>query len=347
MAFNTKLYQVIKALSDANLWDDFDIDEFIALQLPMNRDPVFVTLMEDRDSKGIIIYRDYADLSYVYELNRYFANKLDSYFYNQSCIAIFFEDREDITPESYRRIKESGITFRGRKKWPVILDFKPDYETVLLSKYDEEWLFYVLDAFLETAEYYIEEGIVNTDVIDQGLVEFGREYFIDGTFENKPFSIPNFVRSGVTEQTYSVSPVLITQFELLRAKGLPQNKKIWELKVERVEDLTKDDFEERAFYPTAYALVDTMLEEVIDIALFKPEDDEIVQRGVFRIILNHGYRPGAIYVQNEYYNRVVAILGELFKALEIEVEKVDFLPVTTNIERAIDLSSLFEIFLDD
>lgn len=347
MPFDTKLYQVIKTLSDANLWDYFNTDEFIALQLPMNRDPVFVTLMEDENIKSIIIYRDYADLSYVYELNRYFDNEPDSYFYTQSCIVIFFENREDIDPESYRRIKESTITFRGKKRWPEIIDFKPDYEPELLYKYDEEWVFYVLDAFLETVKYYTEKDISNTNAINQGFIELGREYFIDGTFKNKSFSIPDFVRSGVTEQTYGVLPVLITKFELLRAKNLPQNTNIWELKAERIEDLTKDDFEERAFHPTAYALVDSILQEVIDIALFKPEEDEIVQRGIFRIILNHGYRPGAIYIQSEYYNRVVAILGELFKALEIEVKKVDYLPATTNIERTIELSSLFEIFLKD
>lgn len=342
---SSDVFETLKTLRQTDLWDYFDESDLVAIQLPKHRDPSFISLFEEEDSVGISIYRNYADVSYIFELSKQLLTHGQVYDYDMSVITIYFENREDISNESYRRIKASGTKFRGKKQWPQIIDFHPDYEPMLLETADYAWLQDILLAFLDVAENIMMHDVF-AHIDENRAVYPGRQYFMDKHYEDRLFTLPDYVLRGITEQTYDIKPVLVTHFEILRLKSLPQAETVWELKVEKSGQLAKEKDNERGFYPLACALVDCSMEQAIDIAVFRPDDDEIIQRALLRILISYGYRPSQINVVSRYYYRMSALLGEFFKQVGIKIHAVDELTVTPLVEKHYEIPSLF-YFLDD
>jgi hypothetical protein len=77
---------------------------------------------------------------YLGMLNRPYSSEEQDKMLVQNCLMASFENRNDLSARDLKVIKELGLTFRGRKKWPYFRRFKPGHPPWYLTKGEAEFL---------------------------------------------------------------------------------------------------------------------------------------------------------------------------------------------------------------
>src|SRR5699024_3218234 len=94
-----------------------------------------------------------------------------------------YENRLDLDKEAYQRIKSSGIPFRGKKTWPVFVDYCPGYYPYPIEKADERMLIDVMEKLLETAKAFRKKlAFYETERVNHEILL--RTYHKDGSYED-------------------------------------------------------------------------------------------------------------------------------------------------------------------
>src|SRR5699024_5011060 len=130
---------------------------------------------------------------------------------NHSCLALLFIDREELTPVEYKRVKASGVTFRGKKAWPVFSEYTLGYVPGEVAQTDQQLLCDILfqltseENFKQRAQRYKEK-----------LNDFQLPYKIyreDGQMEELVYSLPIDKITGAIRDDKKVEPILVSPFE--------------------------------------------------------------------------------------------------------------------------------------
>gem|GEM_PF-1977196 len=85
-------------------------------------------------------------------------------FYRQNMISIAFEDRIDLDEVAYEQIKSLGLTFRGKKQWPVFQRHQPGVVPDLLEDQAEiKLVTIILEQLKVILQQFKEESLVFED----------------------------------------------------------------------------------------------------------------------------------------------------------------------------------------
>ena len=101
------------------------------------------------------------------------------FIFSQKCLLVSFEDREALTSEDRKIIKELGIKFRGRNEWPIFRNYTPGYFPWFITAAECRFLTDILKQATYVALKCKEEGkdFLETEskckYIDS---EYGHEY---------------------------------------------------------------------------------------------------------------------------------------------------------------------------
>lgn len=334
----TKLFALAKDLYKEKIWEDYWDTDVLAIQLPDREEPIFVSILgKTEENFGLLIYRNLKELAYLFETMAS-TDEWDSFklLLLQSCLAINYEDREDLTKEEYQMVKASGIPFRGRKAWPVFMDYQPGYYPDNPSQKELTWLTSVLRKILETAKDFRTK----TDFYEKEDYDFQflmREYKQDGTFEDGLFDVPEEILQGVSPDIIGRQPVLLSEFEIMRAKQTPMKNIAWEMDLEQVDiPVEVEEGEERPFFPSILMVVDPTEQAIVDTDVVKEEEVEHLQRKVLQMFLSVNVRPNEIFVEVGKEPQVTAYFWELFHELGIRMTVVNYLPVISSIKERLN-----------
>lgn len=317
-----RLFSIIKKCYHEKFWESFDDAQLIALQLPKEKEPLFISIMgSSGDPYGFLIYRGYKQLAYLYQaLNEPTEDGLPL---QQNCLAIYFEDRENLKAPEYQRIKKSGITFRGRKAWPIIVDFTPGYLPSIFRDTHHLWLIHGLECLYDTAKAFRQDmSRYDREEIEQFIAFPGRTYDTDRKHEDRLFKVPSIYRQGINKESFGRYSLTLSDFEILRAQKLPSKAGRWEMDILPIQvptDLGENNqVLDRPFYPFLFILADPTEQDILSLQLLKADDVEEFQRSFVHLMINKDYRPQSISIKDSKQRvYLYAYFSKLFEHLEI------------------------------
>lgn len=345
-----RLFSIIKKCYDANFWDFLDSSQLIVIQLPQEKEPIFIsTIGQETKARGFLIYRGYKQLAYLYQaLNK--AKNDHSYLgpVQQNCLAIYFENREILSKEEYQRIKSSHIPFRREQEWPVLVDFKPGFLPVPYEESDFLWLIHALEKFFDTAQDFIDNlSIFDKEEVVNFTAFIGRQYGYDGQYKTKLFEVPQAYREGTFPDCVGRHPIYVSRFEILRAKQVPVKRTIWELDLHQVRTPTekrKKGFGvSHPYYPLLFIVADEATQESLYLDLIKKDDVAAFQRNLVRLFIKNNVRPTAISIHKKDDSMYAqSYFEEILKELDIDLHIRESLPIIEYIKEALNKISLIE-----
>lgn len=325
-----QLYILAKQLYEENFWDDYSKTDLIAIQLPTRKEPVVVSVLgKNQHNFGFLFHRNLEELACFFEATikinqQEFSSMLDV-IQVQHCLSLEFEDRMIISEEEYQLIKKSGVSFSGKKSWPVFIDYFPGYHPTIMEESERPLVIEIMEKLLETGKDFREN--LSCEKKNKNSAEIlMRTYQNDGSYVDGLFILPTTVLKGVS-QLKKTAPVLLTSFEMKRVSGQKMGSSIWELDIDFINKPVVSSNGKRSYFPIVLLIVDSEENTIICNEFFKPGDSEAIQRFLIQLILSKSRRPPTIVVHKKQHYRVARYLESLLINLEIELVPIQKLPM--------------------
>lgn len=323
-----QLYSLVKQLYQANFWKDYWDNDIIGIQLPKRKDPVFISVLGKAEQNfGFLIYRDLEELSYYFEMStRAEYDSAMEMLQVQKCIAINFEDRQEIPKEEYEKIKASSITFRGKKAWPVFTDYKPGYYPVTLNESDVPFLIAVFEKLIETANAF-RTSLDFYEKEQESYEILMRTYKTNGSYKDGLYVVPEVILEGLSASKTEYATIKLTDFEMKRVNNQKMKHSVWELDIDFVGVPVVPPNGGRPIFPSLLIVADAENGEVICSEFINLRDVEKIQRFMIQLILAQNGRPPKIVVQANRHVKIASYLENLLTALDIELIPIQKLPL--------------------
>lgn len=332
-----RLFQLAKQYHEAALWEDYWDTDLLALKLPYQEEPAFLSVMGKNEGQyGFLFYRNLDELSYYFEMIKQvqqtdFEEPLE-FLLLQNGFALNFEDRLDLPKEDYEKVKDSGVTFRGKKAWPIFRDYKPGFYPIDIKEEDFPFVTELMEKFLLMAEDYRLQ-LDDYDLEENESRLFLRTYSEDGSYEDGWFDIPTSTIKGVSEQSFPKEPIRVTEFELRRANNLKTGSSVWEMELNYVPLPVESPEYGRPRFIVMFMMVDAKDAQVVSNELVEFEKVEDIQRIFLKTLIAHNIKPPTVVVNVSRYSRILSIFGTLLNELGIELNPIYKLPLISAIQK--------------
>lgn len=326
-----QLYSLVKKLYQAGFWEDYWDNDIIGIQLVGYKEPVFISVLgKSEQNFGFLIYRNLEELSYFFETRkraefREFSSVMEM-LQTQKCISLHFEDRQKIPKEEYKKIKASGITFRGKKAWPVFTDYKPGYYPFTIEENDVPFLIAIFEKLMETARDF--RASLQVYEKEQEIYEvLMRSYKTDGSYKDGFYVVPKAIVEGIVDNEINYATIKLTEFEMKRANTQKMEHTIWELDIDFVGVPVVAPSGGRPIFPCLLLVADSQKGELICSEFIKPQNIEKIQRIVLQLIVVQNGRPPKIVIDADRYVKIATYLERMLTALDIELVPIQKLPL--------------------
>lgn len=344
MKEGTKIFQLAKELYQASFWEDYWDTDILALQFPDRVEPVFVSIVGKNDGNyGFLFYRTLEELSYYFELMkqtqlRDLETPLD-FLLLQKGISLMYENRLDLEKEDYDQIKNSNVVFRGKKSWPVFIDYKPGFYPDDIDPSEISLVMNVMEKLLKMGnDFRSKLDVYNADEIKESI--FLRTYKKNGEYTDGLFAIPESVLNGLAEVMFEKQEIKITDFEVRRSEHLKVGSSIWELELNHVTVPLENEAIERPRFPVMLMVVDAKSTEVVIGEMIEFDEIEQIQRLFLKALLSRNVKPPTVVVNILRYQQIKGILGKLLDKLGIELMPIYKLPLISVVQK--DMLDFFD-----
>ena len=124
-----QLYEVAEHIYKAEPWEYLYDSERITMLLPGRDEPVYIIVMgAAEETYGIGIYPGYDAISRIEKLAESDSPTANlSFAFEQNCINLYFGNRDELEKRDHNIIKELGLKFRGKNRWPYFRSMKPGF----------------------------------------------------------------------------------------------------------------------------------------------------------------------------------------------------------------------------
>ena len=242
---------------------------------------------------------------------------------NQNCLMCSFEDRSTLTSEELKQIKDLGLSFRGKKQWPIFCRYEPGFFPWYINKEECIFLTHALKQILIVSRD-ISDGKLEIDT-DNGetILRYSQEQ--NGKLEWYNKKVPLMV------PIVSYSPVEITDELLIyriKKAGRKRNL-ILQADICYFPAPVQNSKNERPYYPRIFLLLDKQSGLAIRYKMFDIRDDDvhICLNELVSFCMEQGV-PGEIIVRGE---AMETILDDFCNKTNVKLTVVDRLPDIDNI----------------
>lgn len=232
----------------------------------------------------------------------------------QNCLMCSFEDRNLLTNEDRKQIKELGLSFRGRNAWPMFRRYEPGYfpwyineeECVLLTHALRQTLIVAKDLLAGRQKLDKEHG--------KTIVRYSEEK--DGKLEWHSKEMEMGIPS-VSYGKFKVNDEVLFQ-KLKKSAG--RGDICLQIDTSYMSSAVQDKKGERPYYPRLYLAVEPESGLAIDYETYgnSRDDVKVVLNKVINFCLERGF-PKEIQIRGE---RMSAILGDFCEKAGIPLKKV-------------------------
>ncbi|MCA9765256.1 MAG: hypothetical protein KC455_02435 [Carnobacterium sp.] len=333
-----QLYLLAKKLYKEKLWNDYLKTDLIAIQLANRKEPIIISVLGQTDQNyGFLFYRNLEELACFFEAaireKQQNSRTMPDVIHLQSGLSLEFKDRGAISEEEYRLTKDSGVSFRGKKSWPIFVDYFPGYLPSTTDESDNTLLIEVMEKLVETAKDFKKKLAIYKEKKQLSEILI-RTYQENDIYTDSLFKLPKNVMKG-TSQFKKMAPILLTSFEMKRVSSQKIGSSIWEIDIDFMNSPVVSIQGERPFFPLALLIVDSEESEIICSEFFKPGDSETIQRLMIQLILSENKKPPKIVVNTGQYYRVARYLENLLINLEIELVPIQKLPMLSAFKKGL------------
>ena len=247
--------------------------------------------------------------------------------HSQKALLASFEDRRDLSPEDVKTIRSLGLTFRGKKSWPQFRHYLPGYFPWFLDARQSTFLSIALEQALDFLPR-IRQNRLCLPRLNSGCIlvrksskdENGQIHWHDETL---PFAEP---KTPAEDQ-----PVLFTidevGLERIRKKAT-RNDEIWEIGCEYAPMPAQDKRDERPYFPKMLLVLDQASGLVLTSDLKNPDGyEQNFQNHLIKMMAEIAVIPRGFLVAQR---KAFEIVEPIAKALEINLERIDRLPLFTD-----------------
>jgi hypothetical protein len=155
-----KLYGLMGRVKELKPWEKLWDTEQILIELPGRAEPVLCSVIgRGGESFGILVYPGFESiLSFLRMADEESDNPFVVLGY-QDCIICQLGRRDELFPEERERLKELGISFRGKHDWVYFRRVKPGRQPWHITGGDADLLIEVLDRFIDAYSAFAGGGL--------------------------------------------------------------------------------------------------------------------------------------------------------------------------------------------
>jgi hypothetical protein len=164
-----KLCALMGRVKELKPWEKLWDTDFVLIEFPDQEEPVLCSVMgKEEYSFGIAVYPGFASIMSLFRmLDSESENPLVFLGY-QDCLLCHLGQRDELFPEERARLKELGISFRGKHDWVYFRKAVPGYSPWYINSKDADILIEVLTRFIDA--YTSFEGGLKVNFEDDQII---------------------------------------------------------------------------------------------------------------------------------------------------------------------------------
>ena len=151
-----RLYQAMIEIKKMAPWGYFEESDLFVVEDPETNEVGFVSIMGAYgDHYGISLYIGEKGLWGYLDLTDTGVEEFDrQLFFETPQLQASIENREELHDTDRELIKELGLSFRGKKAWPLFRSFRPGYFPWYLTDTEARFLTHALEQLIEIAPHF-------------------------------------------------------------------------------------------------------------------------------------------------------------------------------------------------
>lgn len=287
------LYEAATQIKELKPWEKFWDMDLIGIRYGAEEDMVFFSILgRGGNCYGIAVYEGYEGLNTFLMLTMQQSMNLSSEYamFNQKNLTCYWGNRDELTNEQRKVIKDLGYSYRGKNQWLYFLSFEPGYYPYNMDEEEVVRMSGYLQDLGLALRYYDDVNIkVDFESGNMFLFSFGKD--------KKTW---NFGEAPLPFTAFQFGNLLITDEELLDdlAKASKCNA-VLEADVSVMGARITDKKYSRPANPALSLLGDASSGTIIKFEMLEPDDDPIVMLAeiVVGFIFQYG-APKEIRVSN-------------------------------------------------
>ncbi|WP_058303129.1 DUF7309 domain-containing protein [Gorillibacterium timonense] len=260
------LYESAAAFKKQASWEWLSNGHLFGIENPANGEIGYISILgSGGEAFGMSIYLGTEGLTVLMDMLN---GEVDEEpLFTQHCLLMALNDREDLYPEERRKIKDLGLTFRGKNAWPAFLYYEPGYvPSPELTGEQTEFLTLALNQVMLFAEEFRDKADdLFHDDPTQIMVRHRIATSGDATsaeWKNEWRSLP--ASSG--EQPEETFGFRVDELRLARMKKAITNREaVWEVDCSYIPVPLQEG--ERGIFPKMLMLVDQASGQILKVAL--------------------------------------------------------------------------------
>lgn len=327
-----RLYHWAAKFRDLASWEWMEDDQIFGVQDPAGGEMGYCVVMGSlKEVFGLVVYLGEKGLKGYYQLLKGEISVSQPYSFHQlHCLLASFEDRGDLQQKDRKMIKELGLTFRGKKQWPVFRQYTPGYHPWFLYQGQVRFLTHALAQAVDVS-LKMEK---NPQFLSQGgegeiLIKTPRETK-DGLYWDECWSTPK-------KEAILDDPPL-DEILLYRVKGkVRPSDSFWVADVFYSPSPVQEKKEERPYYPLVFLLIDGDSGIIMNCQLFQNTCSiEEIRTSFLNTLESTGLTPDLLLLERE---EVRSIFQPLAEKLGITIQVEEELAILEEVKE-----NLFELF---
>ncbi|MFO7774288.1 MAG: hypothetical protein R6W89_00680 [Candidatus Hydrogenedentota bacterium] len=160
-----------KAFHKQKPWRHIPSDDLFAIEDPVTGERLYCSILGNlHEMYALNVYPGETGLaSFAAFLSMQEISLLAGHHYlaQQDLIQLEYTDRESLSSQEWKSIKETGVSFRGRKAWPQMIRFRPGYAPSALNAEDLRILRFALEQVGDITRQVADGTLDVTPVIDE------------------------------------------------------------------------------------------------------------------------------------------------------------------------------------
>lgn len=322
-----ELFTHVIAYKELKSWQWLSDEDIFAIQDPESNQIGYCCVLGQAEEEfGLAIYIGDEGLKALSTILSGEFEEIDSdqLVHIQSSLLLSFDDRKEITEEDYQIIKSAGLSFRGRKQWPMLRSFQPGYYPWYLNQEEVCFLTNVLPQVIEVCQRLLQNpnvlDSVNENHFFARLPERDGENIVwkDGSVSIDPVEVDDQLEKEVE--------LCVDELYLQKLKKEWQKKKaVFEFDYFYSPQPVQEKESERPYFPYVSLWTDQHSGQILDMKMIEHEQyAQDIYESFLGLLQNLEWMPERILVQRKQaYN----LLLPFTKRLGIALDFVKRLPV--------------------
>jgi len=232
----------------------------------------------------------------------------------QNCLMCSFEDRDLLTNEDRKQIKDLGLSFRGRNAWPMFRRYEPGYNPWFISEEECIFLTHALKQTLFVAGNVLTGQLRMNMERGKTIVRYSEEK--NGKLEWYSKEVQ------LAFPTVSYSPVTITDDVLIQKIKKTGSMGNVSLQADTcyMTSAVQENKGERPYFPRVFILAEPKSGQILDFEMYRSisDDANVTLNKLISMCLENGV-PKEIQVRSE---AMAAILDDFCKKTGIKLKVV-------------------------